>query len=360
MFSGTSCASTIALGVGLFASAMGLSTLVACEEDPHRRSDGTQQLLETGCTAAPGEIPKPGCDDSDKSCEEEPGCSIDETKCGSASTCLPMGDNRGKSVSDLRLRSLHIVAPKALAAQFVRRTVVTANVDLDAPSCGERGKGQFSWLMRIDRDKNEIITGGAPPASDPFGTGYCFARFKSVEGIDIAPLRAPIAFTGRTFKSTVPQALNVPIFLTPDGKSTIVLPLSEVVIDGVSLSEDGNCIGALNKKALKGDCRDEPGTCTKWTTAGSLGGFITLEEADKVFIPELNQSLCVVITQSSRGPDNRCKREGGKIPLQGDYCSIDKKPGSCKDSMWMAATFAAAAVKIDPAAAAPGCSGTAP
>ena len=40
-----------------------------------------------------------------------------------------------------------------------------------------------------------------------------------------------------------------------------------------------------------------------------------------------------------------CARDpAGKITFKGDFCSVDKQPGSCGDSVWLAATFAALAV----------------
>ncbi len=333
----------------------GAGVLGACEEDPHRRSTAASA---GECTSQAGKLPEPNCDNSEKSCSPEPGCSINEAKCGSKSTCLPMVDNKGKSLLDFRIRRLNVAAPKALAQAFIQKTVVTTNIDLQAKECGELGKGLFTWLLSVDRTKNEITTGGAPPPSDPFGKGFCFANFTTADGIAIAPITAKLSFTGETFKSTEKKKLNVPIFISPDPASVIVLPITDVTIEATTISAGGNCIGSLNLDGISAQCTDDPATCSKWNTAGSLGGFITLEEADGVFIQDLTQSLCVVLTQSTKDPaTNRCKRENGKIAFQGDFCSTDRQPGSCKDSVWMAATFAAAAVKVFDGAGVPACSG---
>ncbi len=315
-----------------------------CVEDEHKRSDGGD--VTGGCSIKAGEIPPPTCDNASGECAAERACSIDEKKCGSASSCLPIADNKGKDVLDFRMRRLNVAAPKALAQQFIQKTVVTTNIDLAARECGEKGKGLFTWLLRVDRQNNTLVTGGAPPSDDPFGKGFCFASFTTADNIVISPLQTSIAFEGDTFKSTEKKRLNVPIFLNGDPKSAIVLPITDVVIQGVTLSEGGNCVGKLNPAALSSDCGDDPALCSKWKTAAALGGYITIEEADQVYIQDLSQSLCVVLTQSSKGPDGRCARQGGKIPFEGDYCSKDKQAGSCKDSFWMAATFAASAVKI--------------
>jgi len=327
-----------------------------CAEDEHKRSDGGD--VTGGCSIKAGEIPPPSCDNASNECATERACSIDEKKCGSASTCLPIADNKGKQVLDFRMRRLNVAAPKALAQQFIQKTVVTTNIDLNARECGEKGKGLFTWLLRVDRQNNTLVTGGAPPSADPFGVGYCFARFTTADKIVIEPLQTGIVFQGDTFKSTDKKKLNVPIFLNGDVNNVVVLPVTDVVIQGVALSEGGNCIGKLNPNALSSDCSDDPALCSKWQTAGALGGYITIEEADQVYIQDLSESLCVILTQSSKGPDGRCTRQNGKIAFEGDYCSKDKQPGSCKDSFWLAATFAASAVTIyDGNGKLPTCSG---
>jgi len=332
------------LGIAALVAVVAGAVSAGCAEDEHRRSDGGDVV--GGCSVKAGELPAPNCDNASNDCPTELACSINEAKCGSASTCLPIADNKGKAVIDLRMRRLNVAAPKALAQQFIQKTVVTTNIDLAARECGEKGKGLFTWLLRVDRQNNTLTTGGAPPSDDPFGKGFCFASFTTADNIVISPLQTAIAFEGDTFKSTEKKRLNVPIFLSADPKSAIVLPITDVVIQGVTLSEGGNCVGKLNPAALSFDCGDDPALCSKWKTAAALGGYITIEEADQVYIQDLSQSLCVVLTQSSKGPDGRCVRQGGKIPFEGDYCSKDKQAGSCKDSFWMAATFAASAVKV--------------
>ncbi len=135
------------------------------------------------------------------------------------------------------------------------------------------------------------------------------------------------------------------------------MPISDARIEGATLSADGNCVGSFNAAALDPACLEDRSLCSKWNTAGSLGGFITLEAADKVTIRDLgNKSLCSLL--ASELP-LRCKRdESGAIAYRGDYCSATKSPGGCADSVWLAATFAASAAKIyDGAGSVPGCSG---
>jgi hypothetical protein len=122
----------------------------------------------------------------------------------------------------------------------------------------------------------------------------------------------------------------------------IILPITDIQVESVTISDDGNCIGKINPDALDSNCTDGA-DCTKWKTAGAIAGFITLDEADDVFIDLLGKSLCAFFS----GDAVKCARDPqGKLVYQGDFCSKDKAAGSCADSMWLAATFAASAVKI--------------
>lgn len=331
---------------------------VACE-DPHLRTTPEQAGVSTAgaCVAAPGQFPVANCDNSDKKCRGG-GCAIDVTRCGSDQTCLPIGDNTGKSVLDLRVRRLNIAAPPALAGNFIQNTVVNLNLDLAERACAESGKGLFSWILRLDRAANTLVTGGAPPATDPFGKGFCFASL-AIGNTRVEPIRTNVAFEGDTFRSVEPRDINIPIFLSPDPQSAVILPISGVVLRDVTVSEKGNCIGSFNPAALDPSCTDDRSLCAKWNTAGALGGFITLEAADRVTIRDLgNKSLCSFLSSTS---DLKCARDAaGKIVYQGDYCSTDKQPGSCADSVWLAATFAASAAKIFDDPSSPGCLGASP
>ncbi len=331
--------------------------VLACEDDPHLRTPPGKVLGGGGaCEANPGELPAPDCDNSERTCTPAPGCAIDEARCGSKSTCLPLADNKGKDVVDLRIRRLNIATPEALASTFIQNTVVGSGIDLAEPTCAENGKGLFTWLLRVDKKAGSLVTGGAPPSSDPLGQGFCFASFE-IGGTTVQPITAKIELTGDTFKTLDRQNVNIPIFLSEQLASAIILPIRDARIEGVTLSTDGNCVGAFNAAALDPSCTEDRSLCSKWTTAGALGGFITLEEADGVKIRDLNnKSLCAFLAADS---GLVCARDAqGKITYKGDYCSTDKSPGSCQDSVWLAATFAASAAKIfDGQGIVEGCSG---
>lgn len=351
------------VGVPVTAMAVGVA-MSACSSDSKLavgNGGGDSGTVAGMCTAAPGMFPDSNCTLASGTCPNTDTCPIDPM-CGSKTTCLPLSDNSGKSKLDLRIRRLTVVAPSALASNFIQGVVVDQGITLNAKQCGENGDGAFNWLIRIDKAAGTATTGGAPPTTDPFGVGYCFANaVASGSCIHVTPVSAPIQLTGNTFSTNTPiDKLNVPIFVSGNRDSLIILPISNVLVKNVTFSDDGNCIGNFNYGALDTTCADSRSDCDRWTTGGSLGGYITLEEADQVPIPQLgNKTLCVMLTGSTPGPDNlHCKRDANnKIAFQGDFCSTSKTAGGCADSYWMAATFAASAVKIDDASSDPLCNG---
>jgi hypothetical protein len=78
-----------------------------------------------------------------------------------------------------------------------------------------------------------------------------------------------------------------------------------------------------------------------------------------VFVRDLGRTLCVVLSRQPAGPNGACVRDdAGKLVAKGDYCGVDKQPGSCADSYWLAASFAASAAPIHEGSdAEPGCRG---
>ncbi len=339
----------------------GTALIVACSSDPVvSNSPGTTNTPGVPCTTAPGDIPVATCDDSTNACTGG-GCAIDEAKCGSTSTCKPLGENKGKDVWDLRLRKLNVVAPPGLAEALIQNVVVGRNINLNAPECGEvGGTGSFSWLMRIDTKNKIMTTGGAPPSTDPFGLGYCFANDITANGVKFGPATMPITIDGNkiTPSGNFPK-LNIPIYIDGDPNNIILLPISNGNFRDVTVSEGGDCIGSFNTKALNNTCDELRGTCATWKTAGALGGYITLEEADTVVLKDLeNRTLCGYLTGNTQ--QKGCARVNGAtgaITAKGDYCSTTNSAGGCQDSYWLAATFAASAIKIHDGASIKQCNG---
>ncbi len=355
-------------GVNLMVSLGGLGAVAAvglffgaCSSNspsPHNNPTDSGTGGEGGpaptCTATPGGFPAPNCDNSAMTCGSSNPCPITDSKCGSTTTCEPFTTNSGSSLN-FRMRRINVAAPASLAQAFIQTNVVTPAVDLAEMQCGETGKGTFNWLLSVDKTGNTIKSGGAPPTTDPFSLGYCYVNHMADTGQLIAPVTGPITFTGSTF-TTMPFSgvLNVPIFLGTTGlldmngnlTNLVILPIRNGVLKDVTISPDSNCIGSLNVNAFtNAACMDDPSTCSKWNTAGSIGGYITLADADNVNVSLLNESLCVLLTGTTKDPmTNKCQ---ASALTKGDYCSTTQMPGGCNDSSWLAATFAASAVVIN-------------
>jgi hypothetical protein len=356
----------------VFVSALGtlalgtVSLVVSCSSGSGNGGTNNNVDAGPGCSVNPGQLPPSDCESSNNQCSTTGGCSIDESKCGSKSTCLPMATNSG-NVQNFRIRRLTIAAPASLsesAGGVIQEGVVDKGISLKAPQCGEGGDGSFNWLLSVDRTANTIKTGGAPPSSDPFGQGFCFVNETTPSGILLKPITIPATFSGASFSTApVTTKLFIPVFVMGDPNNLVVLPISNSQFQNVTISPDGNCIGSLNYNALDSMCIDIRQDCSKWHTAGSLGGFITLEDADAIPIALVgNKSLCTFLTAATAdqlAPDGlHCKRgSDGKIILKGDYCSSPAGPGGCQDSYWLAATFAAAAIKINDGTGIPQCQG---
>jgi hypothetical protein len=348
--------------VGVAAAALGgVFAVAACSDDKIGIPDSGAVSAQACGQPAAGTFPQANCrideDNGAPTCHATSACMINEAQCGSKSTCLPMADNSGKDQLDFRIRRLNVLAPKALASTTVQTAVVDHGISLGAAQCGEKGDGSFTWLFHIDKTAGTMTTGGSPPTTDPFG-GYCFADTTiQASNKHIKPITGKITFTGDTFKSEVVDSLIVPIFVMNDVSQLILLPLSGVSVQDVTISANGNCIGSFNYSALDDMCVESRTDCEKWHTAGALGGYITLEDADTVFVPQLNESLCALLTGDKDPMTEKCNRDGTAIKAKGDYCSTTKSAGGCMDSYWLTATFAAAAVKMKPASSDPLCMG---
>jgi len=292
-----------------------------------------------------------------------------------------MADNTGATVANLRMRKLLVTAPPALAFEppshtFIQNTVIDVGINL-ADQCAEPGTGTFNWLLQIDTVKKTLTTGGAPLPKDPFGAGYCFVN-ATIEGLHVGSVTVPLTTNADgSYSSGVLDKLYVPIFVPPTQmnatSSVVVLPLSKASVKNITLSDNGNCIGHYNANNVTPSpnnaygCVDTDDTaCVRWTTAGSLGGFITLDDANDVDVPQEGKSLCLVLDQTapidtSNPAEQRCKTDSnGHALAMGNFCSTSNSPaegGACADSFWLAATFAASAAKISATPNDPACMG---
>jgi hypothetical protein len=274
-----------------------------------------------------------------------------------------MADNAGKSRLDFRLRKLNVTAPARLASEFVQTAVIDQGINLKNV-CGEGGDGTLNWLMRFDTSSGTLTTGGGPPSSDPFHLGYCFAH-ETVGGLSVGPVSATLTSAGGIYSTATIPKIDVPVYGPANGGVPIILPITNARLEGVTISSDGNCIGAYNPSGVTAPaagsmfCIDQaPSLCQRWHTAGSLGGYITLQEAQQVYVPQQQETLCALLVYGLGATTPDCPVDAaGNVTATGDYCSTTKQPAGCADSYWLAATFAASAVLIDDSPTDPQCLG---
>lgn len=290
----------------------------------------------------------------DVGCEAGTGCPA------VVSECIAFADNAASTKFAVRISQLTIEAPPALTNELVVN-LITKGITLNYPSCAAAtgdpiftGDGTFSWILEIDKQNGELRTGGAKLEPDP-NKGYCFVN-ETIQSFPVAPFTVPLPVGGDgSFATMGTKAVTVPIYTDPkDASKVILLPLRGVRIFDGKLSADNNCVGTYNGANLDpvNLCKPEA-TVPLFNNGAKLDGYITLEDADAVVIPELdNKTLCWLIADAGNRGATNCNRDAGNlITYKGDWCAgaTPDDPGSaggCGDSVKLAASFAASAATV--------------
>lgn len=303
---------------------------------------------------------KPNNSSTDDSC---PG-----SQCAYAdSACLAIGDNEGSDRTDLRITQLNITFPEALKNPFLQRVVINQAMRLAYDeSCNYSGDGRFSWLFSWDRAAKKLLTGGGPPIGGEAGAknGTCFINFTDEKsGIEVKPQELDLEINEDGTFSASGIDVTVPIFLPAGG--SVLLPLRQVTVatlpgkaitdnDG-NASPSGNCVGSYRKDLDPADACFPADEITYFENGASLEGFITVEEAEGVWIADMSTSLCVLLGKQAddikvkEADGTHCKRDGeGNIILKGDWDSATNQPveDGTGDAFRLKGEFAANAVKI--------------
>ena len=282
-------------------------------------------------------------------------CAPSDASCPSlavTSDCQALTDNSGKDSFALRIAQLSLEKPAGLVEEFVYKIVATG-VYWDLPQCNITGDGTFSWITVFDKTTGKLKSGGAKPVADP-SQGYCF-DYDAANAVQPVEVDANLGDDGSFETDPIPLVV-VPIYQDLEAKDAIYLPLRDARIHTAKISGDQNCIGSFNASGLEpgnlclSDYTADPYVET-YVNGGILDGFITLEDADEVLVPQLNQTLCVLLSGDSsefgEGADPiKCKRDGGNIVFEGDFCSTTKEAGGCNDAVELRARIAAAAVEM--------------
>lgn len=290
------------------------------------------------------------------------GCAPSGAECNKVlSRCIALEDTCTSVKPLFRIGQLSIGKPAVFSGGAVGNLLSDAAM-MNLPQCNLDGIGAFSWLIQFNLATNTFETGGAEPAADPFA-GYCFTKQKSFSGavnpIMVDP-QGGMATVDENNKATFSEIskINIAAYLDGGGTNAIVLPISQLRFNSVSLSADHRCIGEYNSNTLKPGDNCLPGQGqSAFSNNGSMDGYIVLEEADNVIVEPLGQSLCVLISGNpamygNGASPNRCARDAnGKITFQGDWCQGTNQPAGagCADASRFVANFAASAVKASAA-----------
>jgi hypothetical protein len=152
---------------------------------------------------------------------------------------------------------------------------------------------------------------------------------------------------------TAATRVNLPFFADASGTSLFtIFPLRGLRFSG-ALSPDHDCIGAFDGPGLDplNSCQPDQ-QHRPFTDGGKIDAHIDLEEADAVFVPVINQSLCVLLagSQWSNGSSKaKCRRDAsGAISFAGDWCGASDGPATpgCHDAVRFAGTFTASGTSI--------------
>ncbi|MCA9644518.1 MAG: hypothetical protein KC492_27695 [Myxococcales bacterium] len=275
---------------------------------------------------------------------------------GPGAECLAKADNSSSDVWTGRFSYLKIDKPAALANKLIQEVVVNKGIGLNQEACNETGDGTFTWLIEFDSKAGKLKTGGGYPITDP-KAGACFVSIpNSNPALDVKPAQVDVTVDDQGKFGASVDGVVVPIFLDVAKTKVILLPLHGIDFDG-TFSADHNCVGKYNGDQFTSANLCLPDTTageTTWTTGGHLKGYITIEEAEEVYIDDLSTSLCAQIAGADwKGmPDGKCSDtdawKNGERP-EGDWCSTTNAAATadCKDAWALEAGFAASAIKIN-------------
>lgn len=306
----------------------------------------------------------PGGGDATDCWPNDPSCGL----AGAGEACVAWHDNAGSESLSFRMSQLEVLKPDVLAGEFLQNNVVSKGISLNLPQCYQEGTGLFTWLMELNPTAGTATTGGAHVQLNP-ADGYCYIE-ETVEGFPIEPVQVGIDTTEQDGEITFNLASKIPdltvaIYLTDDESSAIILPLHQVMMKDGKISSDGNCIGSWKGDELSynNNCKPDREQKMPWVNDATLTGFIKIEEADEVWIPEMKMTLCVALSGSattygeafSEGgrEGSRCKREStGQIMAaeKADWCADTDTACSPPeaDAFRLEGQFAASAVKVLP------------
>lgn len=281
----------------------------------------------------------------------DPACGIGN------SPCYAMTDNAGQTTQSFRIHQIVAQAPPALKG--LQTLVLSPNVPLKLDACNLYGKGRINWLFSYDTTAQKLTIGGGPPMPDASKAkdGTCMLDIDdTAAGIHMKPgtVDATVAADGTVTASSLDE-IALPIYLDDAGASVVYLPVRKLHLENLKVTDGGNCMGHFRGDELPTDTCVAPAGEYAWTTGGVIKGTITVEDSDKVFVKDLSESLCVLLSgdPTTYGDGDvgnvHCKKDGaGKPTLKGDWdlATDAAVAAGTGDSFQLVADFAAGAFKV--------------
>ncbi|MFT3765513.1 MAG: hypothetical protein QM820_08370 [Minicystis sp.] len=283
-------------------------------------------------------------------------CTPTDPSCGAGSSvCLATTHAQGAPAFDMRIAHIVLSAPKAFTHGIVK-SIFQDYTRPHAPTCNLYGQATFNWLLRFDTSAGTLTVGAAKPVPDP-ATSYAFLHGPVALGDSTFPV-APVTLSASLaptcgVESSAGDVL-LPFYGDVAGNTYTIFPLRSLRFFDTLVTPDHDCIGAYDAAGL-----DPANNCIAddahpdFIDGGHLDAFISLEEADTVLIPPLDESLCVLLSEDATtygdgGHPRRCKRSNNAIVFQGDWCSATNQPasGGCADAVRFAGSFAASGTTI--------------
>ncbi|MBI3201490.1 MAG: hypothetical protein HYZ29_08105 [Myxococcales bacterium] len=277
---------------------------------------------------------------------------------GAGNDCLAKADFSAAAVTQLRMTSHRVESPAAMAAPFVQDNIITAGSTLEEPSCNLNGTGRFNFLVQVNTEKKELTLGGGVQQAlvGPALGGTCWAAFTDpASGLEVKQHVTTYTEIGGELQAKL-VSFVMPIYLDDQAQlgSAMLVPIREMTFRA-RLSADKNCVGRYAAEKLdKALSCQPPGGQFAWEAAGTYEGYIMVDDADKVMVVSVDQSLCVVLTGDPskwKGTGKDCKTskgftDTGAMP-KGDWCSMTNSAGGCQDAWRLVIDFAAQAIKIN-------------
>ncbi len=296
------------------------------------------------------------CGDSAETKPAGDSCELTDPVCTAGdANCLASFDNTALDTYLLRVAEFDITQPQAFTDP-VLSALIKNYVIPTQPECFLEGYGGLTWLIEVSSTTGTVRTGGGYIEGDDLRNGVCFLQgsLTGSDGNDFAtgPITIEGGVSGDALVASSTEGPTVALFLAADRQTYILLPFEHVRFSGATISAGQNCIGTRNEEGLEPDTGCQPQGAA-FTGRGLIEASISLEVADGIEVPDLNETLCVLLTgdRVRYGTDEspqRCKRNGDDtIEFQGDWCSATDAAadGDCKDAVKFVASFAANGVK---------------